>query len=238
MRMPLWVSVVSRLAAMAAVMAGSVILVGVWRMIPPGDNPFVILDLDDAVGAATSLKLSRTLRHPEACSALLAASTSFVTEPIEDRHESEMCAVENAVAIEQSVTPYSAPVQVSCPLAATLFLWERDVLQPLAEEHLGQQISRIEHYGSYSCRNIRGGRADQPSEHATANAIDVAGFRLEDGETLWVKDGWNAGGETAAFLRALHERSCSLFRGVLGPEYNELHHDHFHLDMGRYSLCR
>jgi hypothetical protein len=149
-----------------------------------------------------------------------------------------MCAFENAVAIEQSVTPYSAPVQVSCPLAATLYLWERDVLQPLAEEVLGQQVARIEHYGSYSCRNIRGGRADQPSEHATANAIDVAGFRLENGETIWVKDGWDAGGEASAFLRALHDRSCALFRGVLGPEYNELHHDHFHLDMGRYSLCR
>src|SRR5262245_31090515 len=137
MRMPLWVSVVSRLAAMAAVMAGAVILVGVWRMIPAGDNPFVPFDLDDAVGVATPLKLARTLSHPQACASLLAASTSFVTEPIEDRRESDMCAFENAVAIEQSVTPYSAPVQVSCPLAATLYLWERDVLQPLAEERLG-----------------------------------------------------------------------------------------------------
>jgi hypothetical protein len=238
MRMPLWLSAVSRLAAVAAVTAGSVILVGSWRMVPPGDNPFIPLSLDHEVGVATPLKLSRALASPEACSAVLAASTSFRTEPIEDRSEAPTCGFENAVAIEQSVTPYSAPVQVSCPLAATLFLWEREVLQPLAEEHFGQQVARIDHYGSYSCRNIRGGRTDQPSEHATANAIDVSGFRLADGERVTVKDGWNADGEPSAFLHELHRRSCGLFRGVLGPEYNALHEDHFHLDMGRYSLCR
>jgi hypothetical protein len=238
MRLPFWLSLLSRAAAAAAVVTGAVVLVGYWRSVPPGENPFVALDLDDAVGFATPLKLARALSDPERCSALLAASSGFVTEPIEDRAESPVCGFENAVAIEQSVTPYSAPVQVSCPLAATLYLWERDVLQPLAQEQLGQPVTRIEHYGSYSCRNIRGGRADQPSEHATANAIDVAGFKLADGDVIWLKEDWSDGGEKGAFLRELHDRSCGLFRGVLGPEYNALHEDHLHLDMGRYSLCR
>lgn len=238
MRLPLWLSLLSRAAAVVAVTVGAILLVGTWRSIPPGENPFVALDLDDAAGFATPLKLARALSDPERCSALLAASSSFVTEAIEDREESAMCGFENAVAIHQSVTPYSAPVQVTCPLAAALYLWERDVLQPLAQEHLGQQVARIEHYGSYSCRNIRGGRANRPSEHATANAIDVAGFKLADGGAIWLKENWDDEGPEGEFLRALHRKSCGLFRGVLGPEYNALHEDHFHLDMGPYSLCR
>jgi hypothetical protein len=35
----------------------------------------------------------------------------------------------------------------------------------------------------------------------------------------------------AAFLKRLHHGSCGLFATVLGPEANEAHRDHFHLDM-------
>jgi hypothetical protein len=35
----------------------------------------------------------------------------------------------------------------------------------------------------------------------------------------------------AAFLKRLHGGSCTVFATVLGPEANEAHRDHFHLDM-------
>src|SRR5690606_5736625 len=35
----------------------------------------------------------------------------------------------------------------------------------------------------------------------------------------------------ATFLKRLHDGSCNLFATVLGPEANEAHRDHFHLDM-------
>jgi hypothetical protein len=35
----------------------------------------------------------------------------------------------------------------------------------------------------------------------------------------------------ATFLKALHHASCTVFATVLGPEANEAHRDHFHLDM-------
>jgi hypothetical protein len=34
-----------------------------------------------------------------------------------------------------------------------------------------------------------------------------------------------------AFLKRVHSGSCTLFATVLGPEANEAHRDHFHLDM-------
>ena len=33
------------------------------------------------------------------------------------------------------------------------------------------------------------------------------------------------------FLRAAHRSACKLFNTVLGPEANNAHQNHFHLDM-------
>ena len=43
-----------------------------------------------------------------------------------------------------------------------------------------------------------------------------------------------------AFLRRLHKGACGIFSTVLGPEANEAHRDHFHLDLAarrRGSFC-
>jgi hypothetical protein len=44
----------------------------------------------------------------------------------------------------------------------------------------------------------------------------------------------------AAFLRRLHRGACGPFGTVLGPEANEAHRDHFHLDLAprrRSAFC-
>ena len=33
------------------------------------------------------------------------------------------------------------------------------------------------------------------------------------------------------FLRAAHQSACRLFNTVLGPEANNAHHNHFHVDL-------
>jgi hypothetical protein len=40
-------------------------------------------------------------------------------------------------------------------------------------------------------------------------------------------------GPRGRFLREIHEAACGTFGTVLGPEANEAHRDHFHLDMAR-----
>jgi hypothetical protein len=40
-----------------------------------------------------------------------------------------------------------------------------------------------------------------------------------------------AGNGKAEFLRAAHHSACRLFKTVLGPEANNAHHNHFHLDL-------
>ena len=101
---------------------------------------------------------------------------------------------------------------------------------------LGSPLARIETYGSFSCRNIAG--SGRLSEHAHGNAVDISGFRLEDGRLIDVKTFWGKGGKEAKFLKKVHSGACDLFSVTLGPDYNAAHRDHFHMDMGPGSTCR
>ena len=77
------------------------------------------------------------------------------------------------------------------------------------------------------------------SEHAVANAIDIRGFVLDDGRIVSLARHWSsAKGPEAAFLREVNDGACRFFNAVLGPDYNAAHRDHFHLDMGRWRVCR
>lgn len=202
---------------------------------------------------------------------------------------------------------FSPAPLMNCRLVAGLSEWVEKVLQPVAHEMLGSRIKRIVGASSYSCRNIYNNPKLWLSEHATGNAVDIAGFVTADGRTILVAKGWGPterditaakkkaaevkeaaakkrkGAKTAdseptpsigeagkksdakqkgrlhktdfkadadkpaqvasavevapattkeaAFLKRLHGGSCRVFATVLGPEANEAHRDHFHLDM-------
>ena len=101
----------------------------------------------------------------------------------------------------------------------------------------------IRHAGTYSCRRLYGRAEGRFSEHAGANAIDIAGFRLADGTEVSVLRDWPDAGAKGAFLRDVRDGACRLFATTLTPDYNEAHADHFHLDQadrGRsgWAMCR
>lgn len=236
MRLPFWQRALRFTAANAAVFACAMTGWWLWNTVPGGENPFQRLYLRHEVGALTQEKILELTANPEWCRfALEVSAVEFA--PIRPRREGQFCGYDNAVSLQRSVTDYSAPVRVSCPMAAALYLWERDVLQPAAREHLGEAIARVEHVGTYACRRVYGGRTGQPSQHATANAMDVIGFSTASGEVVSVLSDWDEDTEEGEFLRALRDGSCSVFTGVLGPDYNSRHRDHFHLDLGPYQIC-
>ena len=71
------------------------------------------------------------------------------------------------------------------------------------------------------------------SEHGFANALDVIGFRLADGRTVTLSDGWTDPLAPAGrLLRFAHDAGCANFTTTLGPEANALHADHLHLELG------
>lgn len=117
-------------------------------------------------------------------------------------------------------------------------MWEHHVVQPAALARYGQRVSRLEHYGSYACRNVYSREGAHRSRHATADALDVSGFVLESGRRLSIVRSWNGEGPDALFLREIHAGACRFFDAVLGPDYNAAHANHFHLDRGSYRLCR
>ncbi len=90
--------------------------------------------------------------------------------------------------------------------------------------------------GTYSCRTMIGAGSGKLSEHAKANAVDIAAFILSDGRRITVKDGW-VGGDDGDFLRAVRAAACRRFSTVLSPDYNAAHHDHLHFDMGGKPFC-
>jgi len=110
-------------------------------------------------------------------------------------------------------------------------------VQPAAEQMLGVKVASVQHFGSYSCRNMRGSAAMR-SEHARANALDISGFTLTTGRQISVARHWAGDGAEARFLRAVHSGACRTFRAALGPDYNAAHRDHFHYDRGLFAGCR
>ena len=97
----------------------------------------------------------------------------------------------NAVTLASAPIAFSQAPTANCALAAALVLWQRDVVAPAAERHLGQAVSQVEMGGPvYSCRPVAGRRDGRMSEHARANAIDISGFVLADGTILAVRGGW------------------------------------------------
>jgi hypothetical protein len=125
---------------------------------------------------------------------------------------------------------------LTCRSAVSLALWEQHVLQPAALRFYDSPVVRIEHFGSYSCRNIYGRPNATRSRHATAEAFDVAGFVLANGKRIRIVNDWP--NERASFLRTVRDGACDFFDGVLSPDYNAAHRDHFHFDRGPYRVCR
>jgi hypothetical protein len=205
--------------------------------IPDRWNPWAPLDIEEPPGWLTRFKLARLSQDEPLCRAVLADST-LRYQPVEDRQNPQGCGFDNAVRITRTSAQVGDPFTLTCRSAVSLAMWEQHVLQPAALAHFGRRVARLEHFGSYSCRNVYGGESGRLSNHATADALDVAGFVIEGGHRVRVVNDWRGEGTDAAFLRDIHRGACLVFDGVLGPDYNAAHRDHFHFDRGAYRVCR
>ena len=208
-----------------------------WIAIRPDWNPWAQLDVNATPNFLTRHKLAKLSKDSEQCQQVL-ATTNIEYERLDDRTTGPACGFFNAVRIDRTSSRVGKPFSLSCRAAVSLALWERHVLTPAAQEHFGQPVATIEHFGSYSCRNVYRRANATRSQHATAEAWDIAGFVLEDGKRIRVVRDWTEEGESAAFLRQVRDGACQFFDGVLSPDYNAAHRDHFHFDRGPYRMCR
>lgn len=208
-----------------------------WLQSHPEHNPWAPLNLNDPPGWATRAKLSRLKGDVGECRAVLERSDVAFTA-LAPTGEGPCARPDRTRLGDYPLAPDTPPV--TCPVAAALEIWRRDSVTPAAREILGSDLKRIEHLGAFSCRRMYGGSDGPWSEHATANAIDIAAFVLEDGRRISVLQDWDGDEAEARFLRTVREGACGSFATVLSPDYNAAHADHFHLDQDdRWAgVCR
>lgn len=178
-------------------------------------------------------KVLSTQGNLGACQHLL--NSNNIQYSVIGREQSGACTANDFVALNKSMYPYTEAPRATCPIIAGLALWEKEVVQKAADKHLSSPIAKIHSYRAFTCRNIAG--QNRRSEHSYANAMDISGFTLKNGERITVEDDWGKRGPKGRFLRDVRNGSCEVFQMVLSPEYNSDHHDHFHFDMGSWRSC-
>lgn len=207
-----------------------------WR--PPAQwNPWAPLDVRQPPNLLTPYKLARLRDDPQLCSQVLATSGLRYRAQV-DSPASAACPLHNVWRVEGGQARLSSSFLASCPLAVAYASFELHGLQPLAQQLLGQPVTQVDHLGSFACRNVYHRKQGRLSQHASADALDISGFRLKDGERIVLARDWQGDGRKAQFLRAVQQAACTHFSTVLGPDYNAAHANHFHLDMGRWQVCR
>ena len=208
-----------------------------YRWLPSHYNPFTPLSLDDPPGPITQYKLRRLT--PEACASLLSQANQKAlirTQPVAD--SAGACPLHNVVRVRDfGPVSLNSSFLASCPLALSSALFVSQQARPLTRTWTGSELVRIEHLGSYACRNIYHRPDARRSEHATAEALDISAFRLANGERVTILHGWRST-KTQPWLQALLTASCGYYGNGLGPEYNAAHANHFHLGMRGFGLCR
>ena len=263
----------------------------------------VPVSVDAAAVASTGSDSAKTARALAECHALLDKIDVDVSY-LQPLHDGE-CGTPQPVLLKSfgkshriTVNP---PATIDCPMVAKLAAWLELKVEPAAEKQLGSRVVALANATSYACRRRNNSAAGPLSEHAYANALDVAEFRLEDGRSVVVAKNWGktlrdllseksspaakikapgwspdvvvtadklaeglkvdpvaletpvvkgakakrrrrsgeladlasapASSKEAIFLRLIHRGACELFGTVLGPEANDFHRDHLHLDL-------
>jgi hypothetical protein len=219
------------------IIAGAV--VSVWRGwldVPTEWNPWAPLDVKAAPNWLTGFKLMRLRGNPELCAQVLSSSGLRITAQADS--PDAKCPLIGAVRVQGGEVALSSSFLASCPLAVAYAMFERHTLQPAAQSVYGQRVARLEHLGSFACRNVYNRESGALSRHASADALDIAGFRLADGRSISVLKDWPKQNRDAQFLRQVRDGACEAFSVVLSPDYNAAHRNHFHVDVGRWSVCR
>lgn len=227
------------LRSLLAVLLLSCLVAAFWfGMVPQRYSPLPVISLKERPDWFVDFRLATLRREPALCRIVLRPPHITAT-PIPDKAIKNGCGWTNAVRISSAGGAELGAGPLTCEAAAALALWVEHEVQPLAQAMLGARVTAIGTMGTYACRNIVGNRkwAHLRSQHALANAIDIASFRLDDGRQIRVAKDWKGQGPAARFLRAVHAGACRYFRVALSPDYNRAHWNHFHFDRGIFTRC-
>jgi hypothetical protein len=144
--------------------------------------------------------------------------------PIVSRNKG--CNVPDAVLVsEVAGVKLLPPATVNCEEARALSTWVTQGLQPA----FSHSIVRLNVVDSYACRprnNVPGGPV---SVHGLGQAIDIAGFVTNAGQTYTVASNYNSQ------IRAAQKAGCGICHTILGPGSDGYHESHLHFDVARHG---
>lgn len=161
-----------------------------YRYLPSYYNPFTPLGLTDPPNWLTKFKLQRLTK--DQCQTLLQQANQrklISSQPVAD--SAGDCPLTDVVRVRDfGAVKLSSSFLASCPLALSAALFVEQQARPLTEQFMASRLTRIDHLGSFACRNIYHRPDARRSEHASAQALDISGFRLADGRNISVLRGW------------------------------------------------
>ena len=153
------------------------------------------------------------------------------------------CGGEDLVRLEAVVLPGGAHVAVKpaailrCTMASAIADWVRTDMAPLAEG-LGTALAAVDNFDSFECRGRNRVVGAKLSEHGKANALDVRGLTLANGQFIGLTDRT----EPRELREQVLHTVCARFTTVLGPGSDWYHEDHIHLDLAErrsnYRICQ
>lgn len=196
-----------------------------------------------ALLAPPALKSPPTVVEPDdpACPDRLSALGASFTEepPIDPLGECSVAQPLNVTSLGSGVAIGPQAI-MTCRVAEQLAFWVKESLVPTAEAQFGEAPNGITQSSTYVCRprnNVVGAKL---SEHAHANAVDIAAINFGDRAALSI--GVNKEGSAEQeFEDEIRADSCRYFTTVLGPGSDAAHAQHLHFDMawrrGGYRLC-
>ena len=219
-----------------ALLAGGVAVYESWIRIPPNFLSWGAVTLDAKPGWFANIQLNGLSADGPACRAALGRATMRFSV-MADRKIGDLCGFTDVVRADSTPIAFSPRTVATCTMTAGLYWWQNR-LDEIAQVQLHTRIVRIDQLGTYACRNINSAAEGRRSQHATANAIDIAAFHTADGRVISVLKDYGKDTPEGRFLDGAHQSACGLFNIVLGPNYNRLHANHFHLDLGGFRFCR
>ena len=140
------------------------------------------------------------------------------------------------IADNQKVSVKPAAI-LRCTMATAIADWVRADMSPLAVS-LGTRLAELDNFDSFECRGRNRVKGARLSEHGLANALDVRGLKLANGNTISLTDRNVSRDTREKVLLSV----CARFMTVLGPGSDWYHEDHIHLDLAErrnnYKICQ
>lgn len=228
------------LAVVVIILGMTLAMPWIKQHLPAEYNPFTPLTVTDPPNLITRYKLRKLATDPAACLAVMerARDAGLVTFS-RPAPMGGACPLDNPLRLQRfGAVTLSSSFLASCPMAVSSVMFVQRLSHNDTMPGLASPLARIDHLGSYACRNIYHRAEGRLSEHASADAWDIAGFQLQDGQKISVLRNWQQPQEKARWLHEAFRQSCDYFGNSLGPDYNTAHANHFHLGMRGFGLCR